>query len=71
MKLILQFPPLLALLAAVLDLSVTATPVLPSGCVTSSCIRSIERLKIACWLCKFKQTLLICILGGVATEDLS
>ena len=32
----------LALLAAILDLSVTTTPILPSGRVTSSCIRSIE-----------------------------
>ena len=39
---ILLFPPLLALLAAILDLSVTTTPILPSGRVTSSCIRFID-----------------------------
>ena len=38
---ILLFPPLLAQLAAIVDLSVTSTPILPSGRVTSSCIRSI------------------------------
>ena len=38
---IVLFLPLLALLAAILDLSVTTTPLLPSRHVTSSCIRSI------------------------------
>ena len=38
---IVLFLPLLALLAAILDLSVTTTPLLPSGHVKSSCIRSI------------------------------
>ena len=37
---ILPFPRLLALLAAVFDLSVATTPILPSGRVTSSYIRS-------------------------------
>ena len=36
---ILLFPPLLA---TILDLSVTTTPILPSDRVTSSCIRSID-----------------------------
>ena len=44
---ILLFPPLLALMAAILDLSVTTTPTLPSGCVTSSCIRSIYAMSRA------------------------
>ena len=39
---LLLFPPLLALLAAILDLSVTTTSILPLGaCYTSLCIRSI------------------------------
>ena len=42
---ILLFPPLLALLTAILDLSVTKTPIMPSGRVTSSCRRSIDRGK--------------------------
>ena len=33
---ILLFPPQLALLTAILDMSVTTTPILPSGRVTSS-----------------------------------
>ena len=44
---LILFPALLALLGAILDLSVTITPMLPSGRVTSSCIRSIElRLRL-------------------------
>ena len=35
------FPPLLALMAAILDLSMSATPTLPSGRVMSSFTRSI------------------------------
>ena len=42
---ILLFPPILALRAAILDLKVTTTPILPSGRVTSSCIRPI----VICW----------------------
>ena len=38
---ILLFLPLLSLLATILDLSATTTPILPSGRITSSCIRSI------------------------------
>ena len=41
---ILLFPPLLALLAVILDLRVTTTPILLSGRVMSSCIRSIAYL---------------------------
>ena len=41
---ILQFPPKPAPLAAILDLNMTSTPMdMPSGHVTSSCIRSIVR----------------------------
>ena len=39
---ILLFLLLLELLAPILNLSVTATPILPSGRVTSSCVRSIS-----------------------------
>lgn len=39
---ILLFLPLLALLAAILDLSMTTTPILPLGRATTSCIRSVE-----------------------------
>ena len=39
---LLLFPPLLALLAAILDLSVTTTTILPFRNVTTSCIRSIR-----------------------------
>ena len=39
---LLRFPPLLALVAAILGLSVTTTPILPLGHVTSSCIGSIQ-----------------------------
>ena len=38
---LLLFPPLLVLTAAILDLSVTTATILPFGRVTSSCIRSI------------------------------
>ena len=40
---VLLVPPLLALLAAILDLSVTTTSILPSERVTSSCTRSIMK----------------------------
>ena len=40
---LLLFPPLLALLAANFDLSVTAATILPFGRVSSSCIKSIKR----------------------------
>ena len=39
---ILLFPPLLALLAAILDLSVTITSILPWRRATSLCVRSIK-----------------------------
>ena len=38
---ILLFSPLLSLLAAILDFSMTSTPILASGSVTSLCIRAI------------------------------
>ena len=38
---LLLFPPLLALLAAILDLGVTTTPILSSGHVTSLCTGSV------------------------------
>ena len=41
-NIILPFPLLLVLLAAILDLSLTTTPILPSGRVTSSFIKSTE-----------------------------
>ena len=44
---IFLFTSLLVLLAAIMDLSVTATPILPSGRVTKSCIRFIGK-KIEC-----------------------
>ena len=42
---LLLFFPLLVLLAAILDLSVTTTPVTAFGCVNSLCIRSIGSSK--------------------------
>ena len=49
---LLPFPPLSALLAAILDLSVTTTTILLFGRVTSSCIRS-----ITCSRCEARENM--------------
>ena len=53
---ILLFTPLLALLAAILDMSMTTTLILPSGRVTSSCIRSICLLSMVIHFVSSRQT---------------